>query len=147
MIIATFDGYGIAYAISEYIIKHKNCFTFFATHFHELTILERHHPSVVNKHVTAIMENGELIMLYDIQTGPCLQSFGVSVATSAGFPDTVIKEAKRKASELEGESSMSVEYKRKVQAAMAAFMSTDFHSLSDTNVVKVAASLTLPIES
>jgi DNA mismatch repair protein MSH2 len=103
---STFDGYGIAYAMSEYIITQINCMTLFATHFHELTLLEKSHPNVTNRHMTAVMDKNELVMLYNVQAGPCSQSFGIHVASAAGFPKSVIAEAKRKAALLENSGSL-----------------------------------------
>jgi DNA mismatch repair protein MSH2 len=102
---STFDGFGIAWAISEYIVKHLGCYSLFATHFHELTALSRKFDNVVNKHVHALVQGDvgkeEVIMLYNVQDGACNESFGIHIANTAGFPPSVIKEAKRKASELE----------------------------------------------
>jgi DNA mismatch repair ATPase MutS len=98
---STFDGYGLAKAISEYIVQSIGCITLFATHFHELTVLEEQEKAVKNCHVTAKKGDRGLIFLYEIQPGPCLESFGIQVAEMANVPQIVIQDAKRRARLLE----------------------------------------------
>jgi DNA mismatch repair protein MSH2 len=98
---STFDGYGLAKAISEYIVQSIGCITLFATHFHELTVLEEQEKSVKNCHVTAQKGTHGLTFLYEIQPGPCLESFGIQVAEMANVPSVVIQDAKRRARLLE----------------------------------------------
>ena len=98
---STFDGYGLAKAISEYIVQSIGCITLFATHFHELTVLEEQEKAVKNCHVTAQKGKHGLTFLYEIQPGPCLESFGIQVAKMANVPQAVIKDAKRRARMLE----------------------------------------------
>ena len=101
---STYDGFGLAWAISEQLVRQKaTCL--FATHFHELTQLSESNP-VKNRHVTAhVDENtGALAFLYEVADGPCTESFGIKVAELAGFPPATVTVAKRKAEELESNS-------------------------------------------
>nr|CAD7412078.1 unnamed protein product [Timema cristinae] len=98
---STFEGCGLAWAIAEYLAKEVKAFCLFATHFHELATLADEVPSVVNKHVSALIVNNTLTLLYRVRPGMCDQSYGIYVAKMAKFPASVIQMAHEKQSELE----------------------------------------------
>ena len=98
---STYEGCGIAWSIAEYLARDVECYCLFATHFHEITKLEEDVPAVTNQHVTALVNDNKLTLLYKVKPGICDQSFGIHVAKMANFPEDVIKFAKRKQAELE----------------------------------------------
>jgi DNA mismatch repair protein MSH2 len=100
---STYDGFGLAWSISEHLASVTKSFTLFATHFHELTALEKTQKGVTNKHVTALTqgEGDGIIFLYSVRPGPCSSSFGIKVAEMAAFPPSVVAVAKDKAKQLE----------------------------------------------
>jgi DNA mismatch repair protein MSH2 len=75
----------------RHVAREIDCYTLFATHFHELTVLEEKIPSVVNRHVKVHATPDEILLLYRVEEGICDQSFGIHVAKLAKFPDSVVK--------------------------------------------------------
>lgn len=87
------DGLSIAMALVEYLSKHKKVKTVFATHFHELTILENELDNVTNLKMEILEENNNLVFLRKISKGKSDRSYGIEVAKLSGLPDEIIDNA------------------------------------------------------
>lgn len=100
---STYDGMAIARAVVEYCVEKKRlgCKTLFATHYHELTVLEGEISGVKNYNIAAKKKKDEVIFLRKIVRGGADQSYGIEVAQLAGVPDRVIKRARQILEELE----------------------------------------------
>ena len=93
---STFDGMAIARAVLEYCADKRRlgAKTMFATHYHELSVLEGQLPGVRNYNITAKKQGGTLVFLRKIMPGAADESYGIEVAKLAGLPDGVIGKAK-----------------------------------------------------
>ncbi|MBQ8615460.1 MAG: DNA mismatch repair protein MutS, partial [Clostridia bacterium] len=100
---STFDGLSIAWAVVEYLSKHLNAKTLFATHYHELMQLESKYEGVKNYCISIKEIGGKLVFLRKIMRGSATRSYGVEVASLAGLPKEVIDRSKELIKELENE--------------------------------------------
>ncbi len=93
---ATFDGLSLAWSIVEYIHNEPKLRsrTLFATHYHELTDLERICPGVKNYHASVREYRDEVIFMRKIVEGGADNSYGIYVAKLAGIPPKVLDRAK-----------------------------------------------------
>ena len=105
---STYDGLSIAWAILEFISDPEVIFarTLFATHYHELNMLEKQIAGIVNAHVDVDERDGEVIFLHHIADGGSDDSYGIEVARLAGVPIEVVERAKDILKELESEKKI-----------------------------------------
>jgi DNA mismatch repair protein MutS len=90
---STYDGLAIAWAVVEYIHSTSKAKTLFATHYHELTELDRL-PGVKNFHVSVKENAGGIVFLRKVEPGAADRSYGIEVAKLAGLPPDVIVRAR-----------------------------------------------------
>lgn len=107
---STYDGISIAWAVAEYLVQQTKAKTLFATHYHELQVLEEQYPrQIKNFHMAVANDKGEPVFLHTILPGGASHSFGVAVAKLAGIPEPVITRANELLKELEGRHIESAE--------------------------------------
>ena len=103
---STFDGMSIARAVLEYCADKKKlgAKTLFATHYHELTVLEELLEGVKNYSIAVKKRGDDITFLRRIIPGGADDSYGIEVAKLAGIPQSIISRAKEILSELESGS-------------------------------------------
>jgi len=101
---ATYDGLAIAWACAEALHETNRCRALFATHYHELAVLEDRLPHVANLSMRAKEWKGDLIFLHEAGPGPADRSYGVQVAKLAGVPPAVVARARQVLDRLEREA-------------------------------------------
>lgn len=100
---STFDGMSIARAVLEYCADKKKlgAKTLFATHYHELTIMEQLLDGVKNYSIAVKKRGDDITFLRRIIPGGADDSYGIEVAKLAGVPQSIINRAKEILKELE----------------------------------------------
>jgi len=100
---STYDGMSIARAVAEYTLGKKvGAKTLFATHYHELTVLEDELEGVVNYNIAAKKRGDGITFLRRIVRGATDDSYGIDVAKLAGVPNEVVHRAKEILAAIEG---------------------------------------------
>lgn len=155
---STWDGMGLAWAMSEYLMENIGAATLFATHFHELTDLKGS-VGVKNLHVSSAIDAaaGGLTMLYQVKEGTCDESLGIHVAEFARFPQAVIDAAKKRLKMQEQESlDQSMEpsgQKRKdfgtvaLKEALLEFCNVSFEDMEDERALEEASAWAEKLQS
>lgn len=102
---STYDGFSIAWAVVSYLhdFKGKGVKTLFATHYHELTALERLNPRIKNFNISVKEWKDQIIFLRKLVEGGASRSYGIQVARLAGIPESVVNHAKTILSDIEDE--------------------------------------------
>ncbi len=108
---STFDGMSIARAVLEFVAdtRHIGAKTLFATHYHELTVMEAEMDGVHNYNVAVKKHGDDITFLRRIVRGPADDSYGIEVAKLAGVPDVVVARSKEILKELDNGNGLVYE--------------------------------------
>jgi DNA mismatch repair protein MutS len=112
---ATYDGMSIAHATIEHLHAVNQCRTLFATHYHELTQLERELSNVACYTMEIQEWNETILFKHQVIKGCADRSYGIHVAELAGFPkaalqraESVLEQLEAKAMSAEGQTAVFV---------------------------------------
>jgi len=130
---STFDGLALASAVLKQVLRQNKSLTLFATHYFELTRLSEKFKQLENVHLNAVEHHDRIVFLHRVQPGPANQSYGIEVASLAGIPAAVVRDARRTLLELEAQSV------HHAQVSADSTNQTDFFD-SDTVTIEPAAS-------
>ncbi len=104
---STFDGMSIARAVLEHIVDKKKlgAKSLFATHYHELTVMEDTLEGINNYNIAVKKHGDDITFLRRIVPGGADDSYGIEVAKLAGISNSIINRAKEILAELEAGKS------------------------------------------
>lgn len=116
---STFDGMSIARAVLEFCADKKKlgAKTLFATHYHELTVMEELLDGVKNYNIAVKKRGDDITFLRRIIPGGADDSYGIEVAKLAGVPNSIINRAKEVLAELESGKAETVVSSKAISAA------------------------------
>ncbi|MGH7958175.1 MAG: DNA mismatch repair protein MutS, partial [Opitutaceae bacterium] len=104
---STYDGLSIAWAVVEHLHRgpERGPRTLFATHYQELTQLEKHLSRLRNFSVAVKEWNEEIVFVRRVIPGAADRSYGIQVARLAGLPLSVIDRARTILAKLESDDT------------------------------------------
>lgn len=92
---STFDGLAIAQAVLEHIQTQIGARCLFATHYHELTALEKTDTGIASYYAASKKTDKGIVFLYKIIRGIADGSFGIEVGKLAQLPPSIISRAQQ----------------------------------------------------
>ncbi|MDR3187505.1 MAG: DNA mismatch repair protein MutS [Holosporaceae bacterium] len=98
---STYDGLSIAWAVIENLHRVNKCRVLFATHYRELTSLQKSLKNLKCMTLKVQEWNGDVIFYHKIVDGIADKSYGIHVASIAGVPKSVIRRASELLKKLE----------------------------------------------
>ncbi len=98
---ATYDGLSIAWAVLEHLHEVNLCRALFATHYHELTALDKKLASLFCATMRIKEWENNIIFLHEVIEGVADRSYGIHVAQMAGLPASAIARAQHVLESLE----------------------------------------------
>lgn len=140
---STYDGLSMAWAVSEYLVTKLKAKTLFATHYHELTRLEKLLPGIENLSVSVREKGEEIIFLHKIIAGPADKSYGIQVGRLAGLPAEVISRAKEILLEMEKEQPAGTNIQAVKENDIRSNIQQDILNRSDIECIKQLIGLNL----
>ena len=135
---STFDGLALASAVLKHMLRQSQSLTLFATHYFELTRLGEKFRQLENVHFDAVEHHDRIVFMHRVQPGPANQSYGIEVASLAGMPGSVVRDARRTLLALE---SQSVQH----QASGSDQIQTDFFEKSSPSEVPIPDNTQHPV--
>ena len=125
------DGLSIAMSLVEYISKKTRFKTVFATHFHELTILENELDNVKNLKIEILNEDNNLVFLRKIKEGKSDRSYGIEVAKLSGLPDELIKNAQKFMKKIDEDKIINLDKSNNIKNTMSEISDGKINEIKD----------------
>lgn len=125
------DGLSIAMSLVEYISKKTRFKTVFATHFHELTILENELDNVKNLKIEILKEDNNLVFLRKIKEGKSDRSYGIEVAKLSGLPDELIKNAQKFMKKIDEDKLINLDKSNNIKNTMSEISDYKINEIKD----------------
>lgn len=96
---ATEEGFALAWAIAEHLIRVIGCRTLFATHYYDLARLTEMHPgcTAALQTTASVTDDGSGIsFLHKLVPGVASYSYAIQIGRFAGLPESVLNTAQQK---------------------------------------------------
>jgi DNA mismatch repair protein MutS len=109
---STYDGLSLAWAVIEYLHNNEKvrAKTIFATHYHELTEIDKFLERVSNRNFMVKEYGDDIVFLRKLTEGASDRSYGIAVAKLAGLPREVLSRAREVLADFEAGEQLSVEH-------------------------------------